>query len=448
MNARAVFLLFLAVALLQPLPGIAGDRVPVYLFYAEGCSACADEKAFLARLRERVPQIEVRLFEAQFDAGNGALLARAVGLYGIEVTVVPVTFIGATEPIVGYRGDTATGAAIERRIRRCLEMGCEDPVGALLAGKDAEAARLARESGAPAEGPGTVMRLPVVGDADLSRLPLATLSVVLGALDSFNPCAFFVLFTLLGILVHAHSRRRMLFVGGTFVAFSGIVYFLFMAAWLNLFLHVGELRAVTTAAGAVALLIAAVNIKDYFLFKRGVSLTIPEGRKPRLYERMRGLVHASSVPALVLGTVVLAVAANTYELLCTAGFPMVFTRILTLHRLSPAEHYVYLGIYNLVYVIPLACVVGAFSLTLGARKLTETQGRVMKLVSGLMMLGLGLVVLIEPSLFNRMSVGIGLLVLALAVAGVIVGVERLWKAGVRPWHAHPPGAGRGALKAR
>jgi hypothetical protein len=448
MNARAVAASILFLALLSPQGSGAAEKVPVYLFYAEGCSACADEKGFLKRLGERVPELEVRTFEAVASEANGRLLTRAAGLYGLEFTVVPVTFIGATEPIVGYRGDDATGAAIERRVRRCLEMGCEDPVAALLAGREEEAARIARERGAAAEGATTVVRLPVVGATDLSRLPLVTLSIVLGALDSFNPCAFFVLFTLLGILVHAHSRRRMLFIGGTFVAFSGLVYFLFMAAWLNLFLHVGELRAVTAAAGIVALVIAAINIKDYFLFKRGVSLTIPESRKPKLFERMRRLLQASSAPALVLGTVVLAVAANTYELLCTAGFPMVFARILTLNRLSPAEHYLYLGLYNLVYVIPLACVVGAFSFTLGARKLTEEQGRLMKLVSGLMMLGLGLVVLIEPSLFNSMAAGVGLLALALLAAGVIVGVERAWKARVGSWHAHHPGAPRGALRAK
>jgi hypothetical protein len=161
---------------------------------------------------------------------------------------------------------------------------------------------------------------------------------------------------------------------------------------------------------------------------------------------MRRLVQASSVPALVLGTVVLAVAANTYELLCTAGFPMVFARILTLNGLSPAEHYLYLAIYNLVYVVPLACVVGLFVFTLGARKLSEEQGRIMKLVSGLMMFGLGLVVLIEPALFNSMLAGIGLLALALVAAGVIVALDRTWKAGAGARHTHHPGAARGAIR--
>jgi hypothetical protein len=271
-------------------------------------------------------------------------------------------------------------------------------------------------------------------------VPLLALTVILGALDSFNPCAFFVLLTLLGILVHARSRTRMLAVGGIFVLLSGLVYFVFMAAWLNVFLLVGELRAVTTAAGVVALGVASINIKNYFFFKRGISLTIPEGKKPRLFERMRGLVHESRWPALVAATAVLALAANTYELLCTAGFPLVFTRILTLSSVPPVVYYGYLALYNLVYILPLAGVVAVFSVTLGARKLTEEQGRQMKLVSGLMMLGLGAIVLVDPSLFNNLLVGVGLLALALALAATLVGLRR-WheRHGGHGGHAHVGG---------
>lgn len=215
--------------------------------------------------------------------------------------------------------------------------------------------------------------------------------------------------------------------------FSGLVYFAFMSAWLNVFLYVGEMQAVTTAAGVVALCVACINIKDFFFFKRGVSLTIPESRKPGLFERMRALLRETSLPAMFLGTAVLALAANTYELFCTAGFPMVFTRILTLNNLRPLEYYLHLTLYNMVYILPLAAVVAVFSLTLGSHKLSEARGRAMKLVSGLMMLGLGTIVLLDPSLFNNVFVGVGLLAIALLAAATIVQLEKCREAagGVR-----------------
>jgi hypothetical protein len=244
--------------------------------------------------------------------------------------------------------------------------------------------------------------------------------LVIAGLDSFNPCAFFVLFTLLSLIVHAHSRKRMLLIGGVFVFASGLLYFLFMAAWMNLFFLVGHLSAVTWIAGFTALIISLINMKDFFFFKQGVSLSIPETSKPKLLERMRGLLHTDSLPAALTGSIVLAVAANSYELLCTAGFPMVYTRVLTLNSLSTTGYYAYLALYNLVYMIPLAVIVSFFVITLGSRKLTEWQGRVMKLVSGLMMFGLAGVLLLKPTLLQSAQASALLLLGVIALSTVIV----------------------------
>ena len=173
-----------------------------------------------------------------------------------------------------------------------------------------------------------------------------------------------VLLFLLSMMAHQQSRARMLAVGGIFVLFSGLMYFAFMAAWLNLFQLLGELAWVTLAAGLLAVVVGAVNVKDFFLFDRGVSLSIPESRKPDIFRRARAILAAENLPAMLAATVFLAVAANFYELLCTAGFPMVYTRLLTLGEPSAAVRYLYLALYNLVYVLPLAAIVLVFARTL------------------------------------------------------------------------------------
>jgi len=216
----------------------------------------------------------------------------------------------------------------------------------------------------------------------------------------------------------------MVIIGGIFVLFSGLLYFLFMAAWLNLFLFFGRLRTITAIAGIVAIIIALLNIKDFFFFKKGISLVIPELAKPKLFERMREIMHAGSLPAMLAATVFLAFAANTYELICTAGFPMVYTRALTLQRLPIAGYYAYLALYNVIYVIPLACIVAFFAATLGSRKLSEWQGRVLKLLSGCMMLCLGIVLLTRPTLLTNALISGSLLLLSVAVAGVVIIVAK------------------------
>jgi hypothetical protein len=59
--------------------------------------------------------------------------------------------------------------------------------------------------------------LPLLDDVEIDALPLPVLTLLLAALDAFNPCAFFVLLVLLSLMVHSGSRARMLLVGGTFV---------------------------------------------------------------------------------------------------------------------------------------------------------------------------------------------------------------------------------------
>jgi hypothetical protein len=274
------------------------------------------------------------------------------------------------------------------------------------------------------------LRVPVLGDLDAGAMSLPLFTLVIAGLDAFNPCAFFVLLFLLSLMVHAKSRARMLLVGGTFVFFSALVYFLFMAAWLNLFLVVGGAPVVTFVAGLVAVLIGVLNVKDFFWFRQGPSLSIPEQAKPGLYQRMRGLLSAESLPTMLVGTVALALAANSYELLCTAGFPMVYTRVLTLHELSGWTYYAYLALYNLVYVLPLAAIVLVFTFTLGARKLSEREGRVLKLLSGVMMLGLGLTMLVRPEALGSPAIGLGLLLVALVVTALALWLTRRAPVGV------------------
>jgi len=398
---RIVMVSILILVMLAPARAADGGKtVTLHFFWGEGCTHCAKAKPFVAELAKRHPTLQVRDYEVFGNRENLELLMGMARKSGGEATGVPTFFIGGTM-LSGFSPETAR--QLEERVTQCL----------------------------PAAGSGNAaaaIDIPYFGRVEAASLSLPVFTVVVATLDSFNPCAFFVLLFLLSLMTHVHSRPRMILIGGTFVVFSGLIYFLFMAAWLNLFIVVGHLPAITVGAGLLAVGIAAVNIKDFFLFRQGISLTIPEQSKPRLFERMREIVRLGSLPAMAAATVVLAAVANSYELLCTAGFPMVFTRVLTLQSVPTSSYYGYLGFYNLVYVVPLAVIVAVFVVTLGSRKLSEWQGRVLKLVSGTMMLTLGGVLLGRPSLLNCALTSVAILLAALAAAWLTIAVSRL----VRP----------------
>jgi glutaredoxin len=375
------------------------ERVRLYVFWSRQCPHCVEAKEFWEGLREREPWLEIQDFELTSDRANVTRYVELARSLGQEARSVPAFFV-CGQMLTGFDRPEGMGERVLGLARFC---------------------RQAAGASVPSERPPAPARieLPLIGSVAVGELSLPVLTLAMAGLDAFNPCAFFVLLFLLSLMVHARSRSRMLLIGGTFVLFSGLVYFLFMAAWLNLFLVVGGAPVVTLVAGAIAVAIGALNVKDYFRFHQGPSLAIPESAKPGLFRRMRGLVSADHLGAMLLGTVALALAANSYELLCTAGFPMVYTRALTLNDLPPAAYYGYLAFYNLVYVLPLLAIVLVFTFTLGARKLSEAQGRVLKLLSGLMMLGLGLVMLARPELLSSPLVGVTLLGVALVVTGLL-----------------------------
>jgi hypothetical protein len=370
-------------------------QVHLWFFWSEHCPHCLDAKVVVEQMDRESQWLVLHSHEVTSDPLNARFYTTMAGLVGQDARSVP-GFILCGEMITGFDSDATTGQSLRQRANACRARSEQTGSGAAAA----------------AAGSDPPQR---VGGFDLAQLSLPAVTLLLAGMDAFNPCAFFVLLFLLSLLTHERSRGRMLIVGGVFVLVSGLVYFGLMAAWLNVFLIAGELRAVTIGAGLVAIVMAALNLKDYLWFTRGPSLSIPDSAKPRLFERIRGLLKVRSLPAMLFATVTLALAANSYELLCTAGFPMIYTRLLTLQGLSGSAYYAYLALYNLVYVLPLFVIVLIYVRTLGSRKLSEHEGRVLKLVSGLMMLGLGSALVFAPGYLSKPQAAGGLVLFALLV---------------------------------
>jgi hypothetical protein len=400
----------------------AGEpRVHLYFYWSLTCSHCKVQRPIVDELAARSPWLVVHAIELSRDPEAAQRYAELATSLGQQARYIPA--LAACGQL--HQGLLAADE-LEALVLTCRDA---DP------STDAELATPAPE---------TELEVPLLGRVDLRRWSLPLTTVVLASLDAFNPCAFFVLLFLLSLLVRTQSRGRMLLISGIFIGFSGLWYFVFMAAWLNMFLWFGELRWMTLAAGAVAVIMAGINIKDFFVPDRGPSLSIPEAAKPGLFARMRKLARASSLPSAIFATVLLAGVANSYELLCTAGLPMIYTRVLTLAELSVAQYYLYLALYNLIYVVPLIVIVGVSIKTLGKRKLQAHEGRALKLLSGLMMLGLGLALLLAPALLAELGVAIGLLAGAVVLTAIIMAIDKRLRGDQGPGTGGAQAGGKGA----
>jgi hypothetical protein len=259
---------------------------------------------------------------------------------------------------------------------------------------------------------------------DPEEVSLPVITIVIGALDSVNPCAFFILLFLLSLLIYTRSRKRMLLIGGIFIFFSGFIYFLLMIAILFFFTAIEEQLIIAFIAGLVAVIFGILNIKDFFFFKKGPSASIPESQKPRLYKQMRNILKITSLPVLIGATVVLAITANTVELACSFVLPVVYIGVLNSFSLGSFQNIIYLIIYNIIYVIPLLVFTLAVVITLGRWKLSEWQGRILKLFSGTMMFSLGAILLIKADLLKNFLITIAILIISIVITSII---SLIWK---------------------
>ncbi len=326
-------------------------------------------------------------------------LARLFNDFGYQTVGVPAFLIG-DDFIVGFSSVDTTGQHIinlldqpEMREKRSV------PSGACVLASDAPCDDAASKQTPSSAG----VETQLFGELNVDALGLPTFTLAIGLLDGFNPCAMWILLFLLSLLVHLQSRAKMVVVAGTFVTVSGIAYFAFMAAWLNVFLLIGFSRTLQIILGLVALVIGAMNVKEFYAFGQGLSLTIPDAAKPGIYARTRRVLQADNLSVALGGVVVLAVLVNIVELLCTAGFPAMYTHILTQQQFPWWTYYGYLGLYVMAYMFDDALMVTIAVVTLSHRRLQENEGRWLKLISGIVMAGLGGVLLGKPEWLFTLS---------------------------------------------
>ena len=336
------------------------------VFVREGCPHCAKAKAFLSALNSERPQLRIVYFSVDRDPEALDRLARYSQAAGVWPPGVP-TFQFNGRLIVGFDDAAHTGSVLI----------------ALVEGSEVTSGQI--ESS-------------LFGVLDVARLGLPLLTLAIGLLDGFNPCAMWVLLFLLSLLIHLQDRKKMAMIAGTFVLASGVVYYAFMAAWLNIFLLIGFTTALRWLLGGMALAIGGLNVKDFFAWKQGISLSIPDSAKPGLYVRMRAVLAADRLLPAMITVATLAVLVNFIELLCTAGFPAVYTAILAQQDLNPLAYCAYLGLYIVGYIADDTLMVAIAVIALSNRKLTERSGRWLKLVSGAVMLGLGGALIWQPEL--------------------------------------------------
>ena len=349
-----------------------GEGFEVHFFYLTGCSHCDEQRPFNDKLANTYPSISIIEHDAGTPAGH-ALLSEKLEDLGIEDEPdFPVTIFG-NQVFGGWESEETTGRAIEEALQQCLAGECPPPAG---------------------EEPGDGIVLPIIGKFIPADYSLPALAVILGLVDGFNPCAMWVLVYLISLIAPLRDRKRIWLIVGSFVLASGVLYFLFMTAWLNAFLFIGYVKPVTIVIGLIALGGGIWQIKGFIETKGAIvcEVTGEESRKKTM-TRVQKVVSSPITLGTIGGIIALAFAVNSIEFVCSAAVPAIFTHVLSLAGLTTFQYYSYILLYVLFFMLDDLVIFGsaaiAMSSGLGERyaKYFRPVGATILIILGVLLLG-------------------------------------------------------------
>lgn len=339
----------------------------LYFFYGQECPHCIAAEPFIENLSHKYNLTFIR-YETWHNESNKKILEGFLVNYNIPKNSwgVPAFFMDS-QHIIGFDSVETTGKSLEEMIDKCLNNDCEQPskIRFSLFGKSFE----------------------IEKDGSLLWLGL-----ILGFADGFNPCTFAILIFLMSyILTVSSSRKKVLRLGLIFSLVIFIVYVLIMLGLINIISFVSFKEIGKLIIGVILLVLALINIKDFFFKGVGPSLEIPKFAQPILEKYIKKLT--------IISIIILAVILSIVEVGCTLGLPLAYVTVMAGEGIVGISSFFYILWYNLFYIMPLLAVIFlVYFFVLEAEKAEEYRQKLrkyMKLIGGLIMLVLALAFLLN-----------------------------------------------------
>ena len=396
LTAKNIIIASLFCLILLPQTVSAGNLpVNAYLFYGDGCPHCAQERQFLFNdLKSEYSNLEIYEYEIYNNRNNILLLQQVSNELGVGVDGVPFLIIGGHH-FVGY-ADGITSKEIKQKVAECSIHKCSDPIASIVGIKEKEIVQELKNENTGNVFTEKIIKLPIIGEIDAVSFSLPILTIVMGLLDGFNPCAMWTLLFLISLLLGMNNRKRMWILGTIFITASASVYFLFMAAWLNLILFLGFVIWFRISIGILALLGGGYSIKEFLFNKISGCKVVGDEKRQKTFEKIRLIVQQNSLWLAIGGIIVLAFVVNLVELICSAGLPAIYTQVLSLNQMNGLQYYLYIAIYIFFFMLDDLFVFFVAMITLEMTGITTKYARIARLIGGLVMLMIGILLIFKP----------------------------------------------------
>ncbi len=324
--------------------------------------------------------IDLKMYEVSKSSENQQIFQQYIKFYNVQTSGVPVAFIDG-EVVVGFANNKTTGNKI---------MG-------IVENKLLERGLLEKEE--KINNNSEYINIPFLGEIDLEQFSLPVLTIIIGLLDGFNPCAMWVLLFLITLLLGMEDKKRMWLLGSIFIFSSALVYFIFMAAWLQFLMFMGMVVAIRIIIGLVAVVVGGKSLKDFWKSRKteGVVCEVSSKKNTqKIFAKIKDIVYKKSLWWSILGILLLGFSVNLVELACSAGFPAIFTQVLALNEMPIWKKYMYMVGYIFFYMLDDLLVFFIAMSTLKSKVFGTKYAKYTNLVGGLLILILGLLLIFKP----------------------------------------------------
>ena len=328
----AIFFIFLGILIFIPASGQeTSNKLEINFFYSQTCPHCLAEQKFLDSIEKKYSEIKINRYLFSGSENRKKLIDLLVKHNAENYAgLIPITFVGE-ELIVGYDNDDGIGKRIEDSVKRQLAQVNPEPEN-----KDK-------------------VKLPIIGEIDLTRYSLPAQAIVLGFFDGFNVCSLGALVLILGLVLILRSRMKILIFGGAYILTTGIVYGILIVLWYQLFYYLAPaLRVLQLFIAFLGIAGGIYFLKQYIKYRKyGPACDMKQSSiVTKFSSRIQNTFKESGgIWAIIISIFVFAFVITIVEFPCSAIIPVLFAGVLVQAKISTLSYVFYIALYILFYML-------------------------------------------------------------------------------------------------
>lgn len=391
---KKYFLIILTIMLfLIPTKVHANEKVNIYIFHNETCIHCKHAISYLNELKEKDSSINIYTYEISkiTNAHNRNLLNKAEKVFDINILNVPFVIIGNTY-YIGFNDNIKND--YDKTISFYKNNDYKDIIGIEfgIINDDENNNNTIKDYEKEYS-----INIPLIGKINLQKLSLPIISIVMGFVDGFNPCAMWILLFLITILFSMKDKKKMWILGSTFILSSALIYFFFMMAWLKVTSFINSISILRIIISIFAIIFGSINLYRYYKERKQSGCTIVNKKERKLItENIKNIVKNKSFIISIIGIIALSIVVNLVELLCSLGLPVMFTEILSLNNLSNSNYLIYIIIYIIFFMLDDIIIFIISMMSLKSAAISTKYNKYSHLIGGIIMILIGILILLKP----------------------------------------------------